>query len=133
MRIRKSPHGATAFQAFYLTSNFAATQSPVWVGVIGATAYLPGVIVSLLFHSLADAPGAELRLATSSSLLVAGAIVLVLTEILSPSRPIYLTIFVISQLSLSIVKAFNKGYAGRIIRINFPGFDGSKILQRLPN
>ncbi|WJZ01960.1 hypothetical protein [Corynebacterium freiburgense] len=90
MRIRKSPHGATVFQAFYLTSNFAetmqslcivlavfaATQSPVWVGVIGATAYLPGVIVSLLFRSLADAPGAERRLATSNSLLVAGAIVL---------------------------------------------------------
>ncbi|WJZ01959.1 MFS transporter [Corynebacterium freiburgense] len=31
---------------------------------------------------------------------------------------------------MSIVKAFNKGYAGRIIRIHFPSSDGSKILQR---
>lgn len=59
---------AFAFKAFYCVSScaesmqglaliysiFVETKSALWVGVAGSAAYLPGVIASILFRSVAD-------------------------------------------------------------------------------
>lgn len=135
---------AFAFKAFYCVSScaesmqglaliysiFVETKSALWVGVAGSAAYLPGVIASILFRSVADGMHAERHLSVSNSVLAVGSIALLLSETINASLSIYLIVVLLSQSILSITKAFNKAFAGRIIRLHFADAKGVDVLQK---
>lgn len=135
---------ALALKAFYCTSScaeamqglalifsvFSATRSSILVGIVGATAYLPGVIASIVFRSVVDRKGTERHLSISNFILVVGSLALLLSQAMSASLIAFVATVLLVQSSLSIVKAFNKAFVGRVIRLKFPGVEGARVLQK---
>lgn len=137
-------NSALALQLFYLFSSaaelmqgvgivfaiYSITGSSTWVGILGACAYVPGVIFSLIFSHSADDSQTENKLSISNIYLVLGAILLSIFELFNINTHLHIILFLVVQSSLSVVKAFNKSYSSRIIRLFYSGKSGAKIIQR---
>lgn len=113
-----------------LWATFALTHSATLVGVVNAAAYIPGVVVGLVFARHADSGDANRRLSQTNWVLVIGSSTLVAVWALSGGTALVIGFFVAAQISLSIVKMLNKAYVGRFVRNTFDNDQAKRVLER---
>lgn len=111
-------------------ATYALTHDARLVGAVNAAAYLPGVVVGLLFQRRADAGRAARLLSMTNWVLFLGSLALTVLWAASDSVALLVTAFAVVQVSLSVVKMLNKAYVGRVVRDGFEARTASRVLQR---
>lgn len=113
-----------------LWAAFALTDSGVVVGVVNAFAYLPGVVVGVLYRNRADSGDSDRSLARTNRALVVGSTALTVVWLVAGAEWLLIAFFIAAQILLSVVKMLNKAYIGRFVRQRFSGAQARHVLER---
>ena len=123
---------AEALQAVaILWASYELTHNATVTGVVNAAAYVPGIVLGLVLRKRVDGGSASRRLALTNWALTGGSAALALVYAAGASHDVVLGAFIAAQCVLSVVKALNKAYVGRVIRQRFPSPAGIRLREQV--
>ncbi|WP_433433509.1 MFS transporter [Nonomuraea sp. CA-141351] len=113
-----------------LWASYELTHNATVTGMVNAAAYVPGIVLGLVLRKRVDAGHASRLLSLTNGALVVGSSALALVWVASSSPDLILVAFAVAQCALSLVKALNKAYVGRVIRQQFPSPRGIRLREQ---
>ncbi|MFG1697913.1 MFS transporter [Nonomuraea sp. NPDC049309] len=123
---------AEALQAVaVLWASYELTHNATVTGVVNAAAYVPGIVLGLVLRKRVDGGHASRQLALTNWALAGGSAALALVYAAGSSHDVVLGAFIVAQCVLSVVKALNKAYVGRVIRQRFPSPAGIRLREQV--
>ncbi|GAB2959470.1 hypothetical protein ACFMQL_11650 [Nonomuraea fastidiosa] len=123
---------AEALQAVaILWASYELTHNATVTGVVNAAAYVPGIVLGLVLRKRVDGGHASRQLALTNWALAGGSAALALVYAAGSSHDVVLGAFIVAQCVLSVVKALNKAYVGRVIRQRFPSPAGIRLREQV--